>query len=64
MMSVIVELIAPAKGCKKGRAKGRIGTIESERDGGIREATLLISENWSGAVAVLGTEESRRSCIP
>lgn len=32
MMSVIIELIASAKGCKKGRAKGRIGTIESERD--------------------------------
>ena len=37
---------------------------EDEKGGGIREVALLVSENWSGAVAVLGTEESRRSCIP
>lgn len=46
----------------------RIWMIEREREnekgGGIREVALLVSENWSDAVVVLGTEESRRSCIP
>lgn len=55
-----------------GERENRIGMTEKESEkvrkgdgGGIREAAaLLVSENWSGAVAVLGTEESRRSCIP
>lgn len=55
--------------CSQGEARGGGGRIwmiekENEKGSGIREVALLVSENWSGAVAVLGTEESRRSCIP
>lgn len=66
----VMQAVGEGGGGGDGRGRVRIEMIERRRakkgDGdGIREAAPLpVSENWSGAVAVLGTEESRRSCIP